>query len=120
MGIKFDMNMWKMKDTLLSEVKPRVIEASRILYQDIIPHSPVKTWQYKSTIRQKDIIQKWNTLTWWVENIWEYVEKVETGWRKKAVNWNLADWTIKTSKWANVFGDSVQRKQKTILKILKW
>ena len=120
MWMKFNLNIKRISETLLQDLKPKIIKASRVLYSEIIQKSPIKTWEYKWGVKIKDIKIKWKKVTWGVENIWQYSEKVETWWRKTAVNWHLVNWTIKRSKWANTFRDSLENKKDIIIKILKW
>jgi hypothetical protein len=41
--MKSNLNIKRIKDTLLKNLKPKIIEASRILYSEIIQNSPIKT-----------------------------------------------------------------------------
>lgn len=84
-------------------VKPILEEVLNEALLDFQKNAPVKTGEY-----QKSIINLWVTeypdkLVWTIISNDEKAENVEYGWRKTPVNWHLASWSIKTSKWAWVF-----------------
>jgi len=41
--MKFSLNIKRISETLLQDLKPKIIKASRVLYSEIIQKSPIKT-----------------------------------------------------------------------------
>jgi len=113
--IKFTINKnftENIKNKWLGNVERAVNDVTDKIYLDVILNSPVKTWAYQRSHRNLWTQRQGNMIIWTVENQMQYAEKVETWWRKRAVNWNLVNiWQIYNSVWANVYRKSVQKNE---------
>lgn len=117
--IKFTAESLK-KTVLNSYVKP-VKEATNNLYIDIRKFSPIKTGRYRSWHKNLWVRVFKDKVVWTVENVWEYPQKIETGWKRKAVNWNLQSiWQIYHSVGANVYKKAVEKNKTIFLRKIKW
>jgi hypothetical protein len=83
----FDMN--KLKKRLLTNQRGILEDATNELYIEIQQNSPVDTGYYLSKHRNKGVRYEEGKMIGEVENIGDYSEKVEEGWRRTPVNWHL-------------------------------
>ena len=73
-------------------------------------NSPVDTWNYKDNNKVIPAIVSWTAVKWIIYNDTSYADKVETWFKKGAVNWHINDRNkIFNSIWANVFEKMVTR-----------
>jgi len=61
------------------------------MYNNLREFSPVDTGTYKKTHRIKFPVIWKNFLLFWIESVWDYVERIETWFRKTPVTWHMAD-----------------------------
>ncbi len=121
MPIEFKIDMWSIKKKTLQSAKNTVIETTNAVYMDVRKFSPIDTWKYLSWHRNKGIRVDKNRIIWEVENVLGYSERVEKGFRRTAVNWNLKSlWQIYFSKGANVYAKAIAKNKDTFIKKLRW
>ena len=117
--LNFTNYVKKIESNLMKDWKKIVKKVNKLVYSDIKQFSPIDTWNYTSWHKDKGVIQKGNKIIWTIENVWDYPEKVEKGWRKTAVNWHTPAW-IYFNKWANTYERAVLNNKKYFNKLLKW
>lgn len=121
MWIKIEINMESIKQKILKSAIKTVSETTNAIYMDVRKFSPILTWKYVSGHKNLWVRVTKHRVIGTIENVGEYPEKVETGWRKKAVNWNLQNiWQIYNSVWANVYAKAVAKNKDIFLRKLKW
>lgn len=121
MAMIFKLDFKNLKKNVLKEAVSSVIDTTSMTYWDIRKFSPIKTWKYASGHRNKWIRITKTQVIWEIENVWEYPEKVEKGWRKTPVNWHLQNiWQIYYSRGANVYQKALAKNKDIFLKKLRW
>jgi len=121
MPIKFKIDFGNIKKKTLKQTVSAVSETTQDVYNDIKLYSPIDTGTYLKWHRNRWITIKGNRVVWIVENLWDYVERVESGFRKNSVNWHLKNlWQIYTSKWADVYWKATAKNKDKFITKLKW
>lgn len=121
MAMKFKLDFSNLKKKTLKQSVNAVAETTSDVYIDVQKYSPVDTWTYEKWHKNLWVTVKWNRVIGIVENLWDYVERVESWFRKNPVNWHLKNiWQIFNSKWANVYWKAIANNKDKFLTKLKW
>lgn len=107
---KFEFNIKSLGNQILKENYDKVSQTTDELYINLRKLSPVDTWKYLNSHRNKWVRFEWNKIIWTIVNTDEKAEKIETGWRKSPVNWNRKlNWDNFYSVWAKVYELALKR-----------
>jgi len=121
MPVVFKMDFSNLKQKVLESALMPVAETTNAVYWDVRLFSPIDTWDYVSGHRNKWVRMEKNRVIWEVENVGDHSERVESWFKKNAVNWHLKNlWQIYFSKWANVYWKAVAKNKDIFLRKLQW
>jgi hypothetical protein len=120
MPIIFKLDFKNLKKNVLKDISRTVSKVTNMVYQDIIELSPIDTWEYLSNHKNMGIRIEKTRVIWTIENVWEYTERVEKGFRKTPVNWHLLNiWQIYYSRGANVYEKAIAKNKDFFIKSLR-
>ena len=121
MPINYKIDFSNLKKKVLDSTLMSVAETTNAVYWDVRLFSPIDTWDYVSGHRNKWVRMEKNRIIWEIENVGDHPERVEKGFRKNSVNWNLKNlWTRYFSQGANVYKKAIDKNKNNFINKLKW
>lgn len=106
--------IFNLESAVLKTVKKPLEKIMDDLYFEIRKKSPVRTGKYIASHRNLWIREQNGMLIWTIQSDWEYVERVEYGFRRWPVNWHLYNSEIYRSRWAETYQRALAKIKKNL------